>query len=440
MSTQEHFPTVKHIKYEGPESKNALAYRYYNAEEVILGKKMKDHLRFAVCYWHTWRAMGSDPFGSETRRWSFDDGTDSVENAIKRLHAHFEFLQKLGVEYYTFHDRDIAPEGKTYEETIANLDKVIDEAEKLQKATGIKLLWGTANLFSHPRYMNGASTNPDPEVFAHAAAQVKKAIEVTHRLGGENYVFWGGREGYMSLLNTNLKREVDHLGKFLRLAVDYKKKIGFKGTFLIEPKPMEPTKHQYDFDAATCLNFLRTYHLQDEFKLNIEANHATLAGHTFEHELTVASAAGLLGSVDANTGDTLLGWDTDQFNLDIKSTTLALSVVLEQGGLGTGGFNFDAKIRRESTDPEDLFYAHVGSIDAFARGLRVAAKIKEEGKLKELVNARYAGWDSGIGAEIEAGKVDFEELAKHVAAKHGAEPKKVSGRQELFELLLNSYL
>jgi xylose isomerase len=440
MSQQkEYFPTVKTVKYEGTETKNPLAFRYYNAEEVILGKKMKDHLRFAVCYWHTWRAMGTDPFGGETRRWSFDDGTNTVENAITRLHAHFEFLQKLGVEYYTFHDRDIAPEGSTYEETLQNLDKVIDEAEKLQKATGIKLLWGTANLFSHPRYMNGAATNPDPVVFAHAAAQVKKAIEVTKRLGGENYVFWGGREGYQSLLNTNLKREVDHLARFLKLASDFKKKIGFKGTLLIEPKPMEPTKHQYDFDVATVSNFLRTYNLQDEFKLNIEANHATLAGHTFEHELATASAAGLLGSVDANTGDTLLGWDTDQFNLDIKSTTLAMAVVLDQGGLGTGGFNFDAKIRRESTDPEDLFYAHIGSMDAFARGLRIAAKIKEEGRLSELVSLRYSGWDSGLGADIEAGKLDLEALEKYVATSK-SEPKKASGRQELFELLLNSYL
>jgi len=384
--------------------------------------------------------MGGDPFGAETRRWSFDDGSNTVENAIKRLHAHFEFVQKLGVEYYTFHDRDIAPEGATYEETIKNLDAVIDEAEKLQKATGVKLLWGTANLFSHPRYMNGAATNPDPEVFAIAAAQVKKAIEVTQRLGGENYVFWGGREGYQTLLNTNIKKEVDHLAKFLRLAADYKKKIGFKGTLLIEPKPMEPTKHQYDFDVAAVSNFLRTYNLQDEYKLNIEANHATLAGHTFEHELSVASAAGLLGSVDANTGDTLLGWDTDQFNLDLKSTTLALLVVLNQGGLHTGGFNFDAKIRRESTDPEDLFYAHIGSIDAFARGLRTAAKIKDEGRLDALLHERYAGWESGIGAEIENGKVDFEALEKYVVSKKDHEPKKVSGRQELFELLLNSYL
>lgn len=439
MSEVEYFSTVKHIKYEGPESKNPLSYRYYNADEVILGKKMKDHLRFAVCYWHTWRAGGADPFGANTRRWHFDDGTETVENAIRRLHAHFEFVQKLGVEYYTFHDRDIAPEGATYAETLKNLDKVIDEAEKLQKKTGIKLLWGTANLFSHPKFMNGGATNPDPEVFAAAAAQVKKAIEVTHRLGGENYVFWGGREGYQSLLNTNLKKEVDHLALFLRLAADYKQKIGFKGTLLIEPKPMEPTKHQYDFDAATVLNFLRAYNLLGEFKLNIEANHATLAGHTFEHELTVASAAGHLGSVDANTGDVLLGWDTDQFNLDIKSTTLALAVVLEQGGLGTGGFNFDAKIRRESVDPEDLFYAHVSSIDAFARGLRIAAKIKEEGKLPALVKERYSGWDAGFGADIEAGKFDLEALEKHVIAKN-AETKKASGRQELFELLLNTYL
>jgi len=299
-------------------------------------------------------------------------------------------------------------------------------------------LWGTANLFSHPRYMNGAATNPDPHVFAYAAAQVKKAIEVTQRLGGENYVFWGGREGYQTLLNTDLKREVEHLAKFLHLAVDYKKKIGFKGTFLIEPKPMEPTKHQYDFDVATVSNFLNSHGLVSEYKLNIEANHATLAGHTFEHELTVASAANLLGSVDANTGDTLLGWDTDQFNLDTKSTTLALLVVLKQGGLGSGGFNFDAKLRRESIDPEDLFYAHVGSIDAFARGLRNAARILEEGVLPDLVAKRYAGWSEGIGADIAAGKVDLEALEKFVLS--AVEPKKASGRQELFENTLNSYV
>jgi len=383
--------------------------------------------------------LGGDPFGANTRKFDFDDQSDSVENAIQRLRAHFEFLTKLGVEYYTFHDRDIAPEGKTWEETNANLDKVIDEAEKLQKHTGIKLLWGTANLFSHPRYMNGASTNPDPEVFAYAAAQVKKALEVTLRLGGENYVFWGGREGYQTLLNTDLKREVEHLAKFLHLAVDYKKKIGFQGTFLIEPKPMEPTKHQYDFDVAAVSNFLTTHGLAADYKLNIEANHATLAGHSFEHELTVAAAAGLLGSVDANTGDTLLGWDTDQFNTDIKSTTLALLVVLKQGGLGSGGFNFDAKIRRESTDPEDLFYGHVGSIDAFARGLRNAVKIIEEGVLPGLVAKRYAGWNEGIGAQIEAGKLDLEALEKHVLSHH-TEPKKVSGRQELFENTLNHYI
>jgi len=405
----------------------------------VLGKKMKDHLRFAICYWHTWRAMGADPFGAATRRWPFDDGTESVENALSVLRAHFEFVHKLGVEYYTFHDRDIAPEGKTVEETNKILDTIVDEAERLQKATGIKLLWGTANLFSHPRFMNGAGTNPDPEVFAFAGAQIKKALEVTQRLGGENYVFWGGREGYFTLLNTDLKKETSHLALLLKLAVEYKKKIGFKGTFLIEPKPMEPTKHQYDFDSATVLNFLREHGLFDEFKLNIEANHATLAGHSFEHELTVASAAGHLGSVDANTGDTLLGWDTDQFNLDIKSTTLAVGVVLDQGGLGSGGFNFDAKIRRESTDPVDLFIAHIGSIDAFARGLRNAAKIREEGALKKLIDERYSGWNTPFGAEIEAGKLDLAALEQWVIKKAG-EPKKVSGKQELFEGVLNRYL
>lgn len=383
--------------------------------------------------------MGADPFGSTTRQWPFDNGTETIENALSVLRAHFEFVHKLGVEYYTFHDRDIAYEGKTVEETNKILDTVIAEAERLQKATGIKLLWGTANLFSHPRFMNGAGTNPDPEVFAFAAAQIKKALEVTHRLGGENYVFWGGREGYMTLLNTDMKKETSHLALLLRLAVEYKKKIGYKGTFLIEPKPMEPTKHQYDFDSATVLNFLREHGLIDEFKLNIECNHATLAGHSFEHELTVASTAGRLGSVDANTGDTLLGWDTDQFNLDIKSTTLAVGVVLDQGGLGTGGFNFDAKIRRESTDPVDLFIAHIGSIDAFARGLRNQAKIREEGALKKLIDERYSGWSTPFGAEIEAGKLDLAALEQWVIKKNG-EPKKVSGKQELFEGTLNRFL
>jgi xylose isomerase len=383
--------------------------------------------------------MGGDPFGANTRQWPFDDGTESVENAVRRVRAHFEFVHKLGVEYYTFHDRDIAPEAKNLEETNKILDIIVAEVESLQKATGIKLLWGTANLFSNPRFMNGAGTNPDPEVFAYAAAQLKKAIEVTHRLGGENYVFWGGREGYQSLLNTDMKKETSHLALLLRLAVEYKKKIGFKGTFLIEPKPMEPTKHQYDFDAATVLNFLREHHLIDEFKLNIESNHATLAGHSFEHELTVASSAGRLGSVDANTGDLLLGWDTDQFNLDLKSTTLALGVVLDQGGLGTGGFNFDAKIRRESTDPADLFIGHIGSIDAFARGLRNAATIREEGLLKKLIDERYSGWNSTFGQELESGKLDLAALELHVL-KHGGEPKKISGKQELFEGTLNFYL
>jgi len=379
-----------------------------------------------------------DPFGAETRRWPWDDGTESVANALNRIRAHFEFLKKLGVEYYTFHDRDIAPEGKTLEETNKILDVVVDEAARLQQETGIKLLWGTANLFSHPRYMNGAATNPDPHVFAYAAAQVKKAIEVTKRLGGENYVFWGGREGYQTLLNTDLKREVGHMAQFLKLAADYKKKIGFTGTLLIEPKPMEPTKHQYDFDTAAVLHFLNAHGLQNDFKLNIECNHATLAGHSFEHELTVAASNGMLGSVDANTGDVLLGWDTDQFNVDIKSATLAMKVILEHGGLGTGGLNFDAKLRRESTDPSDLFFAHIGSIDAFARGLRIAARIKEEALLSNMVVARYSGWSDDLGAKIEGGGVDLESLEK-VALAHG-EPKHVSAQQEKYELVFSRYV
>jgi len=434
----EFFPGIKAVKYEGPETKNLLAYRYYNAEEVVHGKKLKDWLRFAVCYWHTWRGMGSDPFGPPTRQWAFDDGSETVENAVRRLRAHFEFVAKLGLEYYCFHDRDIAPAGKDLAETNHFLDQVVDVAEKLQKETGIKLLWGTANLFSHPRYMNGASTNPDAHVFAYAAAQVKKAIEVTHRLGGENYVFWGGREGYSTLLNTDMKSELSHLATFFKLAVAHKKEIGFKGTFLIEPKPMEPTKHQYDFDVGNVISFLRTHGLEHEFKLNVEANHCTLAGHTFEHELTLASDQGLLGSIDANVGDPQLGWDTDLFNLDVKSLTLALLVVLKQGGLAPGGFNFDAKIRRESVDPEDLFYAHVGSIDAFARALRNAAKIVEDGVLHKLVEERYHSYKDGIGARIAKGEISFAELEKFVL-QHG-EPQKKSGQQEKYELLINTYL
>jgi len=434
----EFFPQIQKIKYEGPSSKNPLAFKYYNADEVILGKPMKEWLRFSVAYWHTWRGTGADMFGSSTQQRSWDDGTESLENALKRVHVNFEFLQKLGVDYFCFHDRDIAPEGKTLEESNKNLDAVAALIKKKVDETGIKVLWGTANLFSAPRYMNGASTNPDSHVFAYAAAQVKKCLEVSKDLGAENYVFWGGREGYFSLLNTNMKKELDHLAAFLKMAADYKKEIGFNAQFLIEPKPREPTKHQYDYDSATVIGFLKTYGLDKDFKLNIENNHATLAGHTFEHELTLASAYGMLGSIDANTGDTLLGWDTDQFPTDHKSTTLAMQVVVNQGGLAPGGLNFDAKLRRESTDDEDLFIAHVSGMDTWARALRTVAQLKQDGVMEGMVADRYSSYNSGIGAQIENGSTNFRELEKY-ALEHG-EPKVVSGKQEKYEQLLNSYV
>lgn len=434
----DYFSKIPKITYQGPGTRNPFAYRYYDPEEVIQGKKMKDHLRFAVAYWHSFRGTGSDPFGSQTIFRDWDDGSDSLDNAERRMRACFEFLQKLGVEFYCFHDRDIAPEGRDLSESNGNLDKIAAVAKQLQSETGIKLLWGTANLFSNPRYMCGAATNPDAHVFAYAASQVKKAMEVTNDLGGSNYVFWGGREGYQTLLNTNMKREQEHMAGFLKMAADYKRKIGFEGVLLIEPKPKEPTKHQYDFDAATVISFLQSHGLEKDFKLNIEANHATLATHSFEHDLQVASDAGLLGSVDANTGDLLLGWDTDQFNIDVKSTTLAMLVVLNQGGLAPGGFNFDAKIRRESIDVEDLFIAHISSMDAFARGLRNAAKIIEDGVFLEMVRKRYESFDSGIGKKIESGEVDFAALEKWVL--DAGEPTPKSGQQELYELILNDYL
>jgi len=434
----EFFPSINKIQYEGPDSRNPLAFKEYNPEELIAGKKMKDHLRFAVAYWHTFRAAGMDPFGSRTMFRPWDDGSSSVENALRIMRANFEFLEKLGVEYYCFHDRDIAPEGETLKETNKNLDEVAALAKKLQSDTGINLLWGTANMFSHARYMCGASTNPDAHVFAYAAAQVKKALEITLDLGGTNYVFWGGREGYQTLLNTDMKRELDHMAVFLSMASDYKKEIGFTGTLLIEPKPKEPTKHQYDFDAGAVIGFLRNYDLDKDFKLNIECNHAALAGHTFEHELTLASSYGLLGSVDANTGDPMLGWDTDQFNTDYRELTRAMLVILKQGGLGFGGLNFDAKLRRESTDIEDMFVAHIGSMDAFARGLKNAQKILNDGKLPEMVEDRYSSYNSGIGAKIESGETDFKELEKYIF--ENGEPKQKSGKQELYEMVQNYYL
>ena len=434
-----HFPKIKPIQFEGAGSDNPLAFRHYNPDELIQGKSQKDHLRFSIAYWHSFRGVGGDPFGPGTIVRPWEKGTDAVSIAKTRMDAAFEFFTKIQAPFYTFHDRDIAPEGKTLAESNRNLDKVVAHAKQLQKATGVKLLWGTANLFSNPRYMCGAATNPDAHVFAYAAAQVKKALDVTKELGGQNYVFWGGREGYETLLNTNLKREQDHLAAFLHMAVDYAKKIGFTGQFLIEPKPKEPTKHQYDFDVASGVAFLRTYGLEKHLKFNLETNHATLAGHTFQHEIEVAAAAGMLGSIDANAGDLLLGWDTDQFNTDVKELTLAMFSIMKAGGLGKGGFNFDAKLRRASVDIEDLFYAHIGGMDAYALAFKLALKIRADGKLEKFVADRYASYDSGYGKDIEKKKTGFKELEKLVLNKLG-EPKLKSGRQEYLENFLNTYL
>ncbi|KAG4929706.1 hypothetical protein AAZX31_17G064200 [Glycine max] len=434
----EFFPDIPKIKYEGPSSKNVLSFKWYNAEEEILGKKMKDWLRFSVAFWHTFRGTGADPFGAPTKYWLWEDGTNSLNMAKRRMRANFEFISKLGVDFWCFHDRDIAPDGKTLEESNANLDEVVALAQELQTKAKKRVLWGTAQLFMHPRYMHGAATSSELKVYAYAAAQVKKAIEVTHYLGGENYVFWGGREGYQSLLNTDMERELNHLARFFEAAVAYKKKIGFNGTFLIEPKPQEPTKHQYDWDAATSANFLRKYGLTGEFKLNIECNHATLSGHSCHHELETARINGLLGNIDANTGDPQVGWDTDQFLVDIQEATLIMLSVIRNGGLAPGGFNFDAKLRRESTDVEDLFIAHIVGMDTLARGLRNAAKLIEDGSLAELVRKRYQSFDTEIGAQIEAGKADFELLEKKV--KEWGEPKVASAKQELAEMILQSVL
>ncbi|MFN0196270.1 MAG: xylose isomerase [Planctomycetaceae bacterium] len=434
-----HFPQVPRIEYEGPKSKNPLAFKHYDPDEIIEGQSLRELLRFSVCYWHTFRGTGSDPFGAPTLQRPWDDGSDSLDNAKKRVDVAFEFMQKLGVDFYCFHDRDVAPEGKTLAQSNKNLDAVVKHLKKSQKATGIKLLWGTANLFSHPRYMHGAATSPNADVFAFAAAQVKHVMEATHELGGENYVFWGGREGYMNLYNTDLGRELNHLATFMHMAVDHAKKIGFKGQFLFEPKPKEPTKHQYDFDAAACLNFIHRHDLEGHVKLNIETNHATLAGHTMMHELEYARIHNALGSIDANTGDLLLGWDTDQFPTDIYLTTQCMLVILEQKGLQPGGVNFDAKVRRESFEPIDLFYAHIGGMDAFARGAKIAAAIRKDGVLKDFVKQRYATYDTGIGKQIESGKASFADCEKYML-KQGQPAANQSGRQEFLETVINDYL
>jgi xylose isomerase len=433
------FPEISKIQFEGPDSRNPLAFKHYDSEQLVDGKPMKDHLRFAVAYWHTMRGAGGDPFGPGTAIRPWEDGTDSVKNAQNRVRVAFEFFSKLGVPFYCFHDRDVAPEGKSLRETNKSLDAVVKTLKAEQKRTGVRLLWGTANLFSNPRYVHGAATSCNADAFAFAAAQVKKALEVTLELGGDGYVFWGGREGYSTLLNTDMKRELEHLARLLHMAVDYKKEIGFKGQFYIEPKPKEPTKHQYDSDAAACLNFLREYDLLGDFKLNIETNHATLAGHTIQHDLITAASAGALGSVDANYGDVMLGWDTDQFPTDIYVTTQIMLVVLGMGGFTTGGLNFDAKVRRESFEPVDLFHAHIGGMDAFARGLKIASAIRKDGRLEEFRRQRYASWDSGIGARIEQGKVGFAELEAYMLKKGDVTPN-TSGRQEYLENLINEFI
>jgi len=426
------------IQFEGTTSKNPLAFKHYNSSALIDGKSMQDHLRFAAPYWHVMRNELSDPFGGGTAQMPWDDGSNSVENAVSRVDVFFEFLDKMGIDYYCWHDRDIAPELDDLSASNAALDTVVAKLKEKQQETGVKLLWGTACLFSHPRYSQGGATSPNAQVYAYAAAQVKKALECTHELGGLGYTFWGGREGYSTLLNTNMKRELDHLGAFLHMAVDHAKKIGFEGPFYIEPKPREPSTHQYDSDSAACLNFLREYDLMDHFKLNIETNHATLAGHTMQHELTVCTDAGMLGSIDANRGDELIGWDTDQFPTDIYLTTQVMLVVLEMGGFTTGGLNFDAKRRRESHEPIDLIHAHIGGMDAFARGLKIASAIRNDGRMSDFVQARYSSFDKDIGAKIEAGEVSFETLEKY--ALSNPEPQVGSGRQEMMENLLNEFI
>jgi len=433
------FPGIPKIKFGGPVSKNPLEFKHYNPDEIVGGKSMRDHLRFSVVYWHTFSNPLSDPFGSGTAVRPWDDGSRSVANAQNKARAAFEFFEKLQAPFYAFHDRDVAPEGTTLKESHANLDAVVKVLKEEQQRTGVKLLWGTANLFSNPRYVHGASTSPNLDAFAYAAAQVKKALEVTHELGGLGYTFWGGREGYATLYNTDMKREIDHLARFLHMAVDYKKQIGFTGPFYIEPKPKEPTKHQYDSDAAACLNFLRTYDLLPYFKLNLETNHATLAGHEMMHEMQVAIDSGALGSLDANTGDPLLGWDTDQFPTSIYLTAQCMLCILNMGGLTTGGVNFDAKVRRESYEPVDLFYAHIGGMDAFARGLKIAHAIVTDGRLATFVKERYKSWDSELGRRVESGSAGFADLESYVMPK-GDVTTNSSGRQEMLENLINEFI
>ena len=434
-----YFPEVSRtIKYEGPESDNDLAFRHYNPRRKIRGRTMEQHLKFAVAYWHTFKGTGADPFGGPVYDRPWDHGTDAMDKAARAMDAAFEFFSKLGVRYWCFHDRDIAPEGATMRETVRNLDTIVAQAMALQKQTGVKLLWGTANCFSHPRYSHGAATNPDPLVFAHAAAQVRRAMDATIALGGTGYVFWGGREGYASLINTDMKHEREQFARLLHMAVDYGKKSGFKGKYFIEPKPKEPSTHQYDFDSATCLGFLREFGLLDHFALNIEANHATLAGHSFEHELQVASDAGMLGSIDINRGDQTVGWDTDQFPTNLYDAVATMHIVLRQKGLTYGGLNFDAKVRRGSFDTVDLFHAHIGGMDTFARALVIADRMMEDRVFSDAIKQRYAGYRRGMGKKIIEGKATLPELERY--AEQQGEPARISGRQEMLENVLNRYI
>ncbi len=437
MATKEYFPGIGKIKFEGKESRNPLAFRYYDPEKVVMGKKMKDWLRFSMAWWHTLCAEGADQFGGGTKTFPWNGAADPVEAAKAKMDAGFEFMQKMGIEYYCFHDVDLVSEGNSVAEYEANLKAIVEYAKQKQAETGIKLLWGTANVFGNKRYMNGASTNPDFDVVARAIVQIKNAIDATIALGGENYVFWGGREGYMSLLNTDQKREKEHMATMLRMARDYARAKGFKGTFLIEPKPMEPTKHQYDVDTETVIGFLKAHGLEKDFKVNIEVNHATLAGHTFEHELACAVDAGMLGSIDANRGDYQNGWDTDQFPIDNYELTQAMMQIIRNGGLGTGGTNFDAKTRRNSTDLEDIFIAHIAGMDVMARALESAAELLEKSPIPAMLKERYASFDSGIGKEFEEGKLSFEQVYEY--GKQVDEPRQTSGKQELYEAYLNMY-
>ena len=434
----EYFEGIGKIKYEGKNSDNPFAFKYYDPEKIIAGKSLKEHFKFAVAYWHSFCGQGADPFGVGTQEFPWDTAKDPLQAAKNKADAAFEFLSKIGFEYFCFHDFDLIAEGQTLSESEKRVEKISDYIKEKQKETEKKLLWGTANCFTNPRYMNGAATNPDFKVVAHAGAQVKIALDTTIKLGGENYVFWGGREGYISLINTDIGRELDHMARFLTMSRDYARSQGFKGTFFIEPKPMEPSKHQYDFDAATSIGFLKKYGLENDFKLNIEVNHATLALHTFEHELAVAGCENMLGSIDANRGDYQNGWDTDQFPNNIQEVAVAMIVFLKYGGLKGGGVNFDAKLRRNSTDLEDLFHAHIGGADTFARGLIVADKILNDSNFSSIINKRYSSFDSGDGKKFENGNLSLEDLFK--IAKNSKNIEKISGKTEFLENIINNYI